>query len=419
MALLILAMGYAILGTVRMNEIFVGNAGGSGRHRMLMQHGGSESLSLSHHMGEQFLLNTNIDGSPSTPGASGMDDSSLTLSQSEQPLYHAPIGEDQFQSMTNSSHVDFLNQVVSIYQSYETQGGCDEDSEGNAAGGGYAASFGYRPPPPPGDDLYEDRSGASSPYLGSYVSSQYSASRRGHSGSQDEEREDASFSVFSTVSDILTMGNPIQNPELEGEYSPLHPDEQLLRQGGQGQGQGSPVTAHTRQFRVESGADSVHTGTGSGSSQSQHTGSSDPYSFSSRAHSYSYNASDANTAANASRTVSQRRLAAYYTASRSAFQRSIHSWRMFMHATWKYNGLSIVFVSTFCLSTLVIGPFLFFLDYVWWFPAVHAGEDFTECLVKASLSCPEQTQEAVDSFAREMCGAVPGHRPNQIMVRGV
>jgi len=409
MALLILATGYAIMGTVRMNEIFVGATSSSGRNKLTLSHAGSLSLSVSQAAGDEYLLNTAIDdsndvGASSSRGIPSQGDSIKSAATSEQPLYHPPISDAQCLSITNSSQQDYLNQVVSIYQSYETGGGCDNYSHGYDYGNPYVqfhdggsdcGSEAYFPPPPPEDEEWPQRSGTSS-----YLSSQYSASRGAEY--RDGANEDASFSVFSTVSDILTMGNPVLNQGLEAEYSPLAAQEEVLLQQGR---EGSPSSVHSKQFRSESGGQSFHTGSGSSQSQSHHTHSSDPISFASRAQS--------NTTSNAR---SSQRLAAYYNSSRSSFQRSINSWRLFIKATWKYNGLSIVFVLTFCLSTLVIGPFLFFLDHVWWSRAVEAGQEFTECLVQASMISPDQTQTGVDSYAREVCGAVPGHRPNQIMV---
>ena len=83
----------------------------------------------------------------------------------------------------------------------------------------------------------------------------------------------------------------------------------------------------------------------------------------------------------------------------------------------RYNGRSIVFIVTFCLSTLYIGIMLFILNKVQYRKYVDGTEDYAQCLVQASLRSPEQTQEACDAYAQQQCGQYPSVRPDKYEVR--
>lgn len=100
-------------------------------------------------------------------------------------------------------------------------------------------------------------------------------------------------------------------------------------------------------------------------------------------------------------------------------------WASYVEKTWKYNGLCIVFVMFFCLTTVCVAPLLYHLYQTTWQRTIDAGEDFAMCLVEASIASKNpnnpdhvvQTQENVDAYAAGICGTVPADRPNKAMVR--
>jgi len=100
-------------------------------------------------------------------------------------------------------------------------------------------------------------------------------------------------------------------------------------------------------------------------------------------------------------------------------------WATYVEKTWKYNGLCIVFVMFFCLSSVCVAPLLYHLYQTTWQRSIDSAEVFAACLVQASLATlnpnnPDnipQTQDAVDAYAAGICGSVPADRPNQAMVR--
>lgn len=98
-------------------------------------------------------------------------------------------------------------------------------------------------------------------------------------------------------------------------------------------------------------------------------------------------------------------------------------WAKYIIKTWKYNGMAIVFVMTFCLTTLIVAPMVFELFYMSYGASVHGGEEFAGCLITASFASIAygipQTQDAVDEFAEGMCGDTPEDRPNPFYVRSM
>ena len=96
-------------------------------------------------------------------------------------------------------------------------------------------------------------------------------------------------------------------------------------------------------------------------------------------------------------------------------------WAKYILKTWKYNGMAIIFVITFCLTTLIVAPMVFQIFYVTYGESVHGGEEFAECLIQASFSSISsgvpQDQESVNTYASNICGDVPENRPNQFLVR--
>ena len=79
----------------------------------------------------------------------------------------------------------------------------------------------------------------------------------------------------------------------------------------------------------------------------------------------------------------------------------------------------------FFFSSLCVAPLLYHIYGITWDDSIQGGEDFATCLVKASITSldprygVDQTQDAVNAFAKEVCGSVPGNRPNQAMVSGM
>lgn len=82
----------------------------------------------------------------------------------------------------------------------------------------------------------------------------------------------------------------------------------------------------------------------------------------------------------------------------------------------RYNGRSIVFIVTFCLSTLYIAIMLFILNEVQYDKNVRGTEDYAQCLVQASIGSPVQTQESCDAYAQQQCGEYPSVRPDKYEV---
>ena len=82
----------------------------------------------------------------------------------------------------------------------------------------------------------------------------------------------------------------------------------------------------------------------------------------------------------------------------------------------RYNGRSIIFIVSFCVSTLYIAIMLFILNKVDYEKYVDGTEDYAECLIEASARSPIQTQEACDEFAQQECGQYPSVRPDKIKV---
>jgi hypothetical protein len=86
---------------------------------------------------------------------------------------------------------------------------------------------------------------------------------------------------------------------------------------------------------------------------------------------------------------------------------------MAMTSIWKYNSRSIIFVVAFCFSTLCVGPILMDIYYFRFQDYEDSATEFVQCLVAASLACPTQTQEAVDTCALDACGTAPTRRPKE------
>ena len=88
--------------------------------------------------------------------------------------------------------------------------------------------------------------------------------------------------------------------------------------------------------------------------------------------------------------------------------------------TLRYNGRGLLFVFVYCLSTLYIVPVLYVLQAVTYDECQDSAADFASCLLSASyVSIDEgipQTQEAVNVFAEQQCGAFPAKRPNAGLV---
>lgn len=97
---------------------------------------------------------------------------------------------------------------------------------------------------------------------------------------------------------------------------------------------------------------------------------------------------------------------------------SIYSFRVLFCFGSRYNGRSIVFIVTFCLSTLYIAIMLFILNKVQYGKYVDGTEDYAQCLVEASIRSPNQSQEGVDAYAQHVCGDYPSVRPNKYEVGG-
>jgi uncharacterized membrane protein len=92
----------------------------------------------------------------------------------------------------------------------------------------------------------------------------------------------------------------------------------------------------------------------------------------------------------------------------------------FLKTTWRYNGVPIVFVSTYCLSTMAIAGIIWQLFHVTYDGSIAAGEEFAGCLITASfmsqaLGIP-QDQASVNAFAQSQCGSLPTDRPNIYLV---
>ena len=82
-----------------------------------------------------------------------------------------------------------------------------------------------------------------------------------------------------------------------------------------------------------------------------------------------------------------------------------------LHKTWKYNGRMILFLFFFCACAIYILPTIIYLFYTKYDQFRHGTENFAGCLVRASLTSPIQSQEAVDARALALCGAHPDYRP--------
>jgi hypothetical protein len=102
---------------------------------------------------------------------------------------------------------------------------------------------------------------------------------------------------------------------------------------------------------------------------------------------------------------------------RTIHGKKISHWEYLVRKTVKYNGRTMLFLVMFCMTTLVIAPVLIYLQYFKYDIYVNSGDDFVECLVKASIECPTQTQGGVDACGEAACGSHPGKRPNVIEVR--
>ena len=83
-----------------------------------------------------------------------------------------------------------------------------------------------------------------------------------------------------------------------------------------------------------------------------------------------------------------------------------------MRLIFKYNSRNIIFVSLFGISTLALGPLCINTYYFKYSYFIDVANEFVDCLVQASLSCPTQTQQGVDAFAQQQCGLVPSSRPH-------
>mmetsp|Transcript_5076 Transcript_5076/g.7753 ORF Transcript_5076/g.7753 Transcript_5076/m.7753 type:complete len:578 (-) Transcript_5076:29-1762(-) len=79
--------------------------------------------------------------------------------------------------------------------------------------------------------------------------------------------------------------------------------------------------------------------------------------------------------------------------------------------TWKYNGRVLIFLAVYCLLSWYVIPTFIYLFQTSYDDHVDSANDYVECLITASFLSPLQTQTAVDSFAKEMCGKYPTPRP--------
>lgn len=91
--------------------------------------------------------------------------------------------------------------------------------------------------------------------------------------------------------------------------------------------------------------------------------------------------------------------------------RKISNFEFLIRKTLKYNGRTILFLLTFCVTTLFVAPLLIYMNLIEYDKYDQSGEDFLDCLVVASLHCPEQTQEAVDACGLSSCGTHQKLRP--------
>jgi hypothetical protein len=89
----------------------------------------------------------------------------------------------------------------------------------------------------------------------------------------------------------------------------------------------------------------------------------------------------------------------------------ISKFEFLVRKTLKYNGRTILFLLTFCVTTLFVAPLLIYMNLLEYDTYDRSGEEFLDCLVVASLSCPVQTQEGVDACGLESCGAHQKLRP--------
>jgi hypothetical protein len=89
----------------------------------------------------------------------------------------------------------------------------------------------------------------------------------------------------------------------------------------------------------------------------------------------------------------------------------ISKFEFLVRKTLKYNGRTILFLLTFCVTTLFVAPLLIYMNLLEYDTYDRSGEEFLDCLVVASLSCPVQTQEGVDACGLDSCGAHQKLRP--------
>ena len=78
--------------------------------------------------------------------------------------------------------------------------------------------------------------------------------------------------------------------------------------------------------------------------------------------------------------------------------------RAVLLACWRYNGRSIAFVIFYVVTTFCMLPLVIYLYFFKFDGFVDAGNTYIACLVNASLTSIEQTQDAVDAFSQAECG---------------
>jgi hypothetical protein len=99
------------------------------------------------------------------------------------------------------------------------------------------------------------------------------------------------------------------------------------------------------------------------------------------------------------------------TSSLQLGQKTTQGYMRILKSVLKYNGRSILFVFSFCLSCYYIMYSLLNTNYFNYDKYIDSAEDFIQCLVTASFICPIQTQSSVDHFAEVLCGQYPNPRP--------